>query len=365
MSSTADMTGPARTSADADVRPASSEAGRPTMRAIVQIKYGSADTWSLTEIDRPSLADGEVLVRVHTAGIDRGTWHAMAGLPYLGRLYFGLRKPRTAVPGLDVAGTVMAVGAEVSRFAVGDEVFGIGKGSFAEFTRASQDKLVRVPANLPLAQAGVVAVSGLTALQSLRDAGRLQRGQRVLIIGASGGVGSFAVQIAKAFGAEVTGVCSTAKTALVRSIGADHVLDYTTDDFAGGAQRYDLILDIGGNSSLARLRSALTQRGTLVIVGGEDGGRWTGLSRQFRAVALSPFVRQRLTIRLPKENQADIGRLAELMEAGELTPIIDKTYPLAEAANAMRYLVAGHARGKIAITIEAEPVPGVSDGLDG
>jgi NADPH:quinone reductase-like Zn-dependent oxidoreductase len=286
-----------------------------------------------------------VLVKVRAAGIDRGTWHAMAGLPYLGRLYFGLRTPKRPVPGLDVAGTVVAIGADETRFAVGDEVFGISNGSLAEYASAREDKLVPKPANITFEQAAVVAISGLTALQSLRDAGRVEAGQHVLIIGASGGVGTFAVQIAKTFGAEVTGVCSTTKTDLVTAIGADRVIDYCRDDFAAGPQRYDLILDIGGNSSLSR------PRGTLVIVGGEDSGRWTGMSRQLRALALSPFVRQRLTIRLPKETRADIERLAELVEAGQLTPIIDKTYPLADAAEAMRYLEAGRARGKIAITV--------------
>ena len=323
----------------------------PMMRAIVQTEYGSADTWRVAEIDRPIPGDGEVLVRVQAAGIDRGTWHAMTGLPYLGRLYFGLRKPKRPVPGLDVAGTVAAIGADVTRFVVGDEVFGIGKGSLGDYACAREDKLVPKPTKCTLERAAVVAVSGLTALQSLRDAGRVKRGQHVLIIGASGGVGTFAVQIAKSFGAEVTGVCSTAKTDLVAAIGADHVIDYTHDDFANGPQHYDLILDIGGNAPLSRLRRALTPRGTLVIVGGEDSGRWTGLRRQLHALALSPFIRQRLTIRVPKETRADIERLAELIEAGELTPVIDKTYPLADAADAMRYLEAGHARGKIAIAL--------------
>ncbi len=321
------------------------------MQAIVQAEYGSADTWRVAEIDRPSVGSGEVLIRVHTAGIDRGTWHAMTGLPFLGRLYFGVRKPKRQVPGLDVAGVVVAVGAGVTRFAVGDEVFGIGKGSFAEYACAREDKLARKPSNLTLEQAAVIAVSGLAALQSLRDAGRVKPGQHVLVIGASGGVGTFAVQLAKIFGAEVTGVCSTAKTGLVTSIGADHVIDYTEEDFADGPQRYDVVLDIGGSSSLSRLRHALTRSGTLVIVGGEDGGRWTGLSRQMRAIALSPFVRQRLTIRFPKETLADIERLAELAEGGGLTPVIDRTYRLAEAADAMRHLEAGQVRGKLAIAV--------------
>jgi len=321
------------------------------MRAIVQAAYGSVDEWRLSEIPQPAIADSEVLVKVRAAGIDRGTWHALTGLPYLGRLYFGLRKPKRPVPGLDLAGTVVAVGADVRRFAVGDEVFGIGRGSFAEYVSAREDKLVPTPANLSPERAAVVAVSGLTALQSLRDAGRLQPGHHVLVVGASGGVGTFAVQIAKARGAEVTGVCSTAKTDLVAAIGADHVIDYARTDFADGTVQYDVILDIGGNTSLSRLRRALKPRGTLVIVGGEDNGRWTGLSRQLRALALSPLIRQRLTIRVPKETHADIQQLAELIEAGRLTPVVDRTYQLADAADAMRYLEAGQARGKIAITV--------------
>ena len=234
---------------------------RQTMRAIVQAGYGSADVWHLEEIGRPAAAGGEVLLRVHAAGLDRGTWHLMAGQPYVIRLVSGLRAPKNPVPGLDVAGTVVAAGADATGFAVGEEVFGIGQGSFAEYARARQDKLARKPASLTFGQAAVVAVSGLTALQGLRDAGCLQPGQHVLITGASGGVGTYAVQIAKALGAQVTGVCSTAKTDLVTSIGADHVLDYTRDDFADGSQRYDLILDIAGNSPLARLRRALTRPG--------------------------------------------------------------------------------------------------------
>ena len=267
------------------------------MQAIVQDTYGAAGVWCVEEIARPEIAGNELLVQVHAAGLDRGTWHLMAGQPYLMRLMgYGLRTPRNRVPGLDVAGTVVAAGAEVTRFAAGDEVFGISRGSFAEYACAREDKLARKPANLTFGQAAAVAVSGMTALQGLRDAGRLRPGQHVLIIGASGGVGTFAVQIAKAFGAQVTGVCSTAKAGLVASIGADHVIDYSQHDFADGPQRYDLILDLGGNSPLSRLRRALTPAGTLVIVGGEDGGRWTGMGRQLRALALSLFVRQRLTM---------------------------------------------------------------------
>ncbi len=324
---------------------------RQTMRAIVQAGYGSADVLHLAEIGRPAAGDGEVLLRVHAAGLDRGTWHLMAGQPYLIRLVSGLRAPKNPVPGLDVAGAVVAVGADVTGFAVGEEVFGIGHGSFAEYARAGPAKLVRKPAGLTFAQAAVVAVSGLTALQGLRDAGRLRPGQHVLITGASGGVGTFAVQIAKALGAQVTGVCSTAKTDLVASIGADHVLDYTRDDFAAGPHRYDLILDIGGNAALSRLRRALTPAGTLVIAGGEDGGRWTGMGRQVRALALSPFTRQRLTTFVSRQRLADLETLAQLIEAGQLTPVIGKTYPLHQAPDAMRDLLAGHARGKLVIAV--------------
>jgi NADPH:quinone reductase-like Zn-dependent oxidoreductase len=325
---------------------------RQRMQAIVQDTYGVADVWRAEEIGRPAIGDGEVLVRVRAAGLDRGTWHLMAGQPYLMRLMgFGLRAPKNRVPGLDVAGTIVAAGAAVTRFGVSDKVFGISQGSFADYACARADKLTRKPENLTFDQAAAVAVSGLTALQGLRDAGCLQPGQHVLITGASGGVGTFAVQIAKALGAQVTGVCSTAKTGLVTSIGADHVLDYTHDDFADGSERYDLILDIAGNAPLARLRRALTPAGTLVIVGGEDGGRWTGMGRQLRALALSPFVRQRLTTFVSRHRLADLETLARLIEAGQLAPVIGKTYPLHQAPDAMRDLLAGHARGKLVITV--------------
>jgi NADPH:quinone reductase-like Zn-dependent oxidoreductase len=275
----------------------------------------------------------------------------MAGLPYAARLVAGLRAPKRAVPGLDVAGVVVAVGSEVTRFQPGDEVFGVSKGSFAEFAAARADKLALKPSRLTFEQAAVVPVSGMTALRGLSDVGRVQPGQKVLIVGASGGVGSYAVQIAKALGAEVTGVCSTIKLDLVRSIGADHVIDYTREDFADGYRHYDLILDVGGNSALSRLRRALTPRGTLVIVGGEGGGNWIGMGRQLRALALSPFVGQRLTILGPKEHHSVLERLTELIENGQLVPVIDQTYPLSEMPNAMRRLVAGQARGKLVITV--------------
>jgi NADPH:quinone reductase-like Zn-dependent oxidoreductase len=353
MNPTSGTTGQAATPGGNGDQPASPARARQTMQAIVQREYGSADVLRVEQIDRPAIGEGEVLVRVRAAGLDRGTWHLMAGMPYLFRLMGpGLRTPKNPVPGLDVAGTVVAVGAAVTRFDVGDEVFGISRGSFAEYACAREDKLARKPANLSFDQAAAVAVSGLTALQALRDVGNIQPGQHGLIVGASGGVGTFAVQIAKAFGAQVTGVCSTTKLDLVRSIGADHVIDYTHDDFAGGSQRYDLILDIGGNASLSRLRRALTKSGTLVIVGGEAGGRWTGgMGRSLRAVALSPFVRQRLTMKTPKEHYADLERLAQLIDVGDLTPTIDRTYPLQQAPDAMRHLQAGHARGKLVITV--------------
>lgn len=322
------------------------------MRAIVQDLYGSADVLRVAETDRPSISIDEVLVRVHAAGLDRGTWHLMAGLPYIIRLGYGFRGPRSPIPGLDVAGTVEAVGDNVTRFKVGDAVFGTANGSFAQFAAAKEAKLAHMPASLTFEQAAVVPVSGLTALQGLRDQARLEPGQHVLIIGASGGVGTYAVQLAKSFGAEVTGVCSTAKTDLVRSIGADHVIDYTKEDFADGSTRYDAILDIGGNSPLKKLRSALTETGTLVIVGGEEGGRWiAGVDRQLRALVLSPFIDQRLTTFMSKETHVDLERLAEIIDGGDLVPVIDGTYRLDEVPEAMRHLEAGLVKGKIVISL--------------
>ncbi len=329
-----------------------STAAPPMMQAIVQDTYGSADVLRVARIARPEVGANEVLLHVHAAGLDRGTWHVMTGRPYLGRLAFGVRRPKNPVPGRDVAGTVVGVGSNVTKFAVGDEVFGIGHGSFAEYAVAREDKLAGKPRNATFEQAAVVPVSGITALRALCDSGRVEAGQQVLIIGASGGVGSYAVQLAKAFGAEVTGVCSTAKVDLVRSLGADHVIDYTRNDFADGARNYDLILDIAGNPKLSRLRRALKPAGTAVIVGGEEGGNATGgMNRQFRAFALSPFVRHRLTMVVPKERASDLERLADLIEAGTVIPSIDRTYPLDRAPEAMRHLEAGKARGKVAITI--------------
>ena len=325
------------------------------MEAMVAPEYGSADVLRVQTVRRPEIGDAEVLIRVRAAGLDRAAWHMMTGKPYLIRLMgFGFRRPKNPVMGLEVSGTVVAVGAKVTRFQAGDEVFGIGQGTFAEYARAREDKLARKPAKLSFEQAAVVSISALTALQGLRDAGKVQAGQRVLIIGASGGVGSFAVQIAKAFGAEVTGVCSAAKADLVRSLGADHVIDYAREDFAGGPRRYDLILDMGGNSKLSRLRRALAPEGTLVFVGGEHGGDVTGgfFGRPLMAMALSLFVRQRFVMFLSKEHFADLERMAELIEAGQVVPPLDRVYPLHRAAEAMRELEAGRVRGKIAIAVQ-------------
>jgi NADPH:quinone reductase-like Zn-dependent oxidoreductase len=326
--------------------------GHEVMQAIVQDVYGSADRLRLSQIGKPVIAADEVLVQVRAAGVDRGTCHLMRGQPYLMRILgFGFRGPKNRVPGLDVAGTVAAAGADVTRFRPGDEVFGISRGSFAEYAAAPEDKLVPKPARLSFEQAAVVAVSGLAAIKGLH-AGRIAAGQKVLIIGASGGVGTYAVQLAKAFGATVTGVASTGKVGLVRSIGADEVIDYTREDFADGRQHYDLILDIGGNSRLSRLRRALTPKGTLVLAGSE-GARWTGVGRQTRALMLSLVVPQRLTMYVSStsKRQADLEALRQHIENGHLTPIVGKTYPLPGVPEAIRHLEGGRAQGKIAITV--------------
>ncbi|HWJ51987.1 MAG TPA: NAD(P)-dependent alcohol dehydrogenase, partial [Propionibacteriaceae bacterium] len=325
------------------------------MRAVMQDRYGSADVLRVVTIPRPDPADDEVLVRVHAAGLARGTWHLMTGKPYAARLAFGLRRPRNPVPGLDVAGTVVTVGAGVTRFAEGDAVFGFGTGSLAEYAVAREDKLALKPAQLTFEQAAVVPVSAATALQALTDVGNVQSGQSVLVIGASGAVGSYAVQLAQALGATVTGVASTSKLDLVRSLRADHVIDYTRQDWADGTTRYDLILDIAGNPKLARLRRALTPTGTAVLVGGEEGGNLTGgMNRQLSALVVSIFVRQRLTMVLAKQRASDLGRLTDLLESGTVTPRIDRTYPLEETAAAMRHLVDDHPLGQIAITMVRE-----------
>lgn len=328
------------------------------MKAIVQTGYGSTEVLQLSDIDKPVVGDDDVLLRVHAAGVDPGVWHLVTGLPYLARLMgVGLRRPRGRVRGTDVAGRVEAVGRNVTRLRPGDEVFGacdgIRRGSFAEFACAPAHRLAPKPANLTFEQAAAVPVSGCTALQGLRDKGRVQLGQKVLIIGAGGGVGTFAVQLIKTFGAEATGVCSATKVDLVRSIGADHVIDYTRDDFADGSRLYDLILDNGGNRSLSHLRRALASQGTLVIVGGEGGGRWLGgFDRQIlRAPLLSLLVSQTLRPLTAKVRHEDLQVLRELIEAGKVTPVIDRTYPLAEAPEAIRYLHDGRARGKVVVTV--------------
>jgi len=325
------------------------------MQAVVQDHYGSApqDVLRLAEIDKPSIEPDQVLVRVHAASVDRGTWHIMAGLPYPIRFAgFGLRRPKYANPGRNLAGTVETVGADVTEFAPGDEVFGVATSTFAEYAVAGADKLAAKPINLTYDQAAAVPVSGMTALQAVRDHGHIRAGEKVLIIGASGGVGSFAVQIAKAFGAEVTGTASTGKLDQVRSLGADHLLDYTRTDFADGGPRFDVILDIGGNARLRHLRRALTPHGRLVIVGGETDGRLLGGSgRQIRATLISPFVSQTLGTFIAKENAADLTALAELIEGGNLAPAIDRTYPVAETAAAIRHLLDGRALGKLAVSV--------------
>jgi len=340
---------------DDSIEPTPGPAGAETMKAIVQTEYGSAPegVLRLAEIDRPVIGDHEVLVRVRAASVDRGTWHLMTGLPNLMRIMgFGFRRPKAPNPGRSLAGTVEAVGRNVTEFKPGDEVYGTCDGSFAEYARAEVRLLSLKPAILSSEEAAAVPVSGVTALQGVRDRARVQPGENVLIIGASGGVGTFAIQIAKAFDAEVTAVCSTAKMDLVRALGADQVIDYTRDDFADGKRRYDAILDIGGNSRLSRLRRALTPVGRLVIVGGETDGRWLGgFDRQLRAMMLSPVVSQKLGILGAKENAADLSVLRELIESGKVTPSIDRTFPLSEAPEAIRYFQEGHARGKVVIAV--------------
>jgi NADPH:quinone reductase-like Zn-dependent oxidoreductase len=327
--------------------------GDENVQAVVQNSYGPPEILTLAEVDKPTVGEDDVLVRVCAASVDRGVWHLMTGRPYLVRVMgYGLRRPRTRVRGADVAGRVEAVGSRVTRFRPGDEVFGACDGTFAEYVCAPADSLARKPASLSFEQAATVPTSALAALQGIRDAGKVQSGQRVLVTGAAGGVGTFAVQIAKAFGAEVTAVCSTAKTDLVRSIGADHAIDYTREDFTTGSRRYDVILDIAGNRPLSSLRRALTRNGTLVIVGGEGGGRWLGgTDRQLRALAVSAFVRQRLRPMLSTPRAEDLQLLAELLEAGKVRPVVDRTYLLQEVTDAIRYLVQGKARGKVAITV--------------
>jgi NADPH:quinone reductase-like Zn-dependent oxidoreductase len=321
------------------------------MQAIVHARYGPPDALELKDIDKPVVTDDAVLVRVHAAAVGKGDWLTVRGLPYVARLRYGLPKPKHPVPGFDVAGRVEAVGSNVTRPQPGDEVFGWCDGAFAEYASVPQSQLAPKPTNLTFEQAAAVPISGFAALQALRDTGGVQPGQTVVIIGASGGVGNFAVQLAKAFGAEVTGVCSTKSADLVRSIGADHVIDYTQQDFTRTGQRYDLILEMAGNRALADLRRALTAKGTLVLVGG-SGGRWfMGTGRTLRAVALSPFVGQRLRSFFSKPRGADLVVLKELIEAGKLTPVIDRVFPLSETPEAIRYVGERSTQGKTVITV--------------
>jgi len=294
-----------------------------------------------------------VLVKVHAAGLDRGTEHLMTGTPYLIRIIgYGFRGPKNPVPGLDVSGTVEAVGEKVTRFQPGDEVYGIGQGSFAEYVAVKEKKLAQKPANLGLEEAAGVPVSAITALEAIRDHGRTEAGQKLLIIGASGGVGTYAVQIAKALGAHVTGVSSTSKMDLVRSLGAERVIDYTKEDFADGQTQYDLIVDIGGNTPTSKLRKALARNGTLVFVGGEEGGRIVGgIGRQIMAVALSPFRKQRFAMFVGSESAGALEQVTEMIEQGQVTPFIGATFPLEQAPEAMRQLANGQARGKTVITV--------------
>ena len=323
------------------------------MKAIVQDRYGSADVLAFRDIEDPVVGDGDVLVRVHAAGCGPDVWHLMTGMPYMARPAIGLRRPKIGVRGWDVAGTVEAVGTNIKGFRPSDQVMGTAEGSFAEFVIAQPDKLVAKPAGLSFEQAAAVPISGTTALRAVRDKGRVQPGQTVLVIGAAGGVGSLAVQIAKASGGKVTGVCSTSKADLVRSIGADDVIDYTREDFADGSRRWDVILDTAGRRPLSQLRRALTPKGMLVIVGGDGGGHWTGgfFRGMLRAPLVSLFVGQKLGGLNSKVKQEDLQVLKELIEAGKVTPVIDRTYPLIEAPDAIRYLAEGHASGKIVVTV--------------
>jgi NADPH:quinone reductase-like Zn-dependent oxidoreductase len=329
-----------------------------TMRAIVQEKYGTSEVLELRDIEKPAIGDGDVLVRVRAASVNPGDWAIMGGLPYIARPVYGLRKPKNRVRGTDVAGQVEAVGTSVTRFRPGDEVFGSSKdlgGAFAEYAAVSEDTLALKPANLTFEQAAAVPMAGYVALQALRDHGKVQAGQKVLVNGASGGIGTFAVQIAKSLGAEVTGVCSTGNVDLVRSIGADHVIDYTKEDFTRTGQRYDFILDNVANRSLSDLRRALTQKGTLVPNGGGFDHRWVASGGRIIGARVSfAFVSQSVHTFIVSPKQENLVVLRELVEAGKVTPVIDRTYPLSETRQAMDHVGGGHARGKVVVTVRAD-----------
>jgi NADPH:quinone reductase-like Zn-dependent oxidoreductase len=323
------------------------------MKAIVQDRYGSVDVLEFRDIEVPKVGENEVLVRVHAAGSGPDVWHIMEGKPYFARLFLGLRRPKTRVRGGDVAGVVQAVGSAVAGFEPGEEVIGFASsGSFAEFAVVPVKKLARKPAALSFEEAAAVPISGTTALRALQEAG-VTPGQKVLVVGAAGGVGSFTVQIAKAFGAHVTGVASTSKLELVRSIGADEVIDYTREDFTNGSRRWDAIIDTAGRRPLRKLRRALTPKGRLVIVGGDGGGNVTGgfFKGILRGPVLSLFVGQKMSQLVTTERAEDVQAVNELIEAGKVRPLIDRTYPLIEAPDAVRYLAEGHPRGKIVISV--------------
>jgi NADPH:quinone reductase-like Zn-dependent oxidoreductase len=326
------------------------------VKAIVRDTYGSPDVLEHTDIDKPEPGDDEVLLRVHAASVNPADWHILRGAPYIARIEFGLRKPKDRVLGCDVAGHIEAVGKNVTMLQPGEEVFGSpfmhGLGAFAEWVCISEDLLAPKPAALSFEQVAAVPLAALTALQGLRDQGRIEPGHKVLIIGASGGVGTFAVQIAKAFGANVTGVCSTRNVEMVRALGADHVIDYTQEDFTQSGQKYDLIFQLAGTLSPSECRSALTSNGNLVLSSGESEGRWIGpVDRVIKGFVLSPFVSQKMASFTVKPNREDLQLLKQFIEDGTLTPVIDRTYPLAQVPEAMRYLEEGHARGKVVITL--------------
>lgn len=323
------------------------------MQAIVQRRYGSAETLALEEIDRPAVGAGDVLVRVRAASLHIGDWHLMTGRPLILRaIGFGLRAPKVKVRGMDIAGHVEAVGAGVTEFTAGDEVFGTCEGGFAEYARAPVANLALKPSRLTYEEAAAVPTSATSALQALRDRGEVRARASVLVVGASGGVGLYAVQIAKALGATVTGVCSAAKADLVRSLGADRAIDYATEDFTRGDEKYDVILDAGGGRPVAELRRVLASDGRLVLVGAEGGGALIGgMGRWIRAMAMAPFVKQKLRILTSTPNKADLLYLRELIEAGKVSPVVDRAYPLTEVGEAFRYLESGRARGKIVLEV--------------
>ena len=321
------------------------------MKAIVHDRYGLPDVLRLEDVERPVASDDEVLVRVQAAAVNIGDWHLLRGTPYVMRIATGPFRPRHRVPGLDLAGRVESVGKDVTQFRPGDEVFGWCKGAFAEYGCARQDNFLPKPADLTLEQSAAVGDSAFTALNAVRDQGKVQPGHEVLINGASGGVGTFAVQIAKSFGATVTGVCSTRNMDLVRSVGADEVIDYTQEDFAQGGRRYDVMVDLVGSRSLSDCRRALTSRGTYVLVGVADIGRWFGVARQINVLSRSPLVRQKMRVFIVRHNQEDLVVLRELVEAGKVAPIIDRRYDLSQVPEALRYQGEGHARGKVVITV--------------